>query len=156
MTDPDRLRPGEPAVFQRRRLITERDVDELGHVNNLVWLRFALELATAHSAAVGWDFQRYRQAGVLWIVHRHEIDYHRPALPGDELIEATWIEGMRGARCLRATRFSRAGEILVEARTTWVFADAATQRPRRIAPELLEAFPTLGPARIAAKAPKTG
>jgi len=118
-----------------------QDADELGHVNNLIWLRFALELATAHSAAVGWNWKRYREAGVLWIVHRHEIDYQKPARPGDRVTEETWIEEMRGARCLRATRFSREEVPLVEARTTWVFADAATQRPRRILPEVLAAFP---------------
>ncbi len=129
------------AVFARERTVRAEDTDQFGHVNNLVWLRFTLELATAHSDAVGWDAARYREAGVVWIVHRHEIDYLRPALPGERLLEETWIETMRGARCLRAYRFSGAETLRVEARTTWVLTRGASGRACRITPELLEAFP---------------
>ena len=62
-------------------------VDELGHVNNLVWVRLVLDLATAHSNSVGLDTRAYRELGAWWIVHRQEIDYHAPAFPGEELVE---------------------------------------------------------------------
>ena len=129
------------AVFARDRLIRPEDTDQFGHVNNLVWLRFTLELATAHSDAVGWDLECYRDAGVVWIVHRHEIDYLRPALPGETLLEETWISEMRGARCLRAYRFARGGRVNVEARTTWVLTRTDSGRPCRVTRELLDAFP---------------
>lgn len=132
------------AAFARIRTVRPDDTDQFGHVNNLVWLRFTLELATAHSVSLGWDAARYREAGVVWIVHRHEIDYLRPALPGDSMREETWIEEMRGARCLRAYRFSLAEKTLVEARTTWVLTRTASGRACRVTPELLEAFPVGG------------
>ncbi len=132
------------AAFARERTVRDADIDQFGHVNNLVWLRFTLELATAHSDAAGWDAARYREAGVVWIVHRHEIDYLRPATPGDVLREETWIETMRGARCVRAYRFSLADQTRVEARTTWVLTRTASGRACRILPELLEAFPVTG------------
>lgn len=128
-------------AFARERTVVANDTDQFGHVNNLVWLRFTLELATAHSDSVGWDAARYREAGVVWIVHRHEIDYLRPALPGDAMWEETWIEEMRGARCVRAYRFSVAEKPLVEASTTWVLTRSASGRACRITPELLAAFP---------------
>ena len=134
-----------PGWFTRRRAVRDRDIDQYGHVNNLVWLRFTLELATAHSDAAGWDEARYREAGVLWIVHRHEIDYLRPALPGEEIEESTWIDAIKGARCVRASRFSRAGQTLVDARTTWVMTRVVGGRPCRIPAALLETFPTSGP-----------
>ncbi len=130
--------------FARSRTVRREDTDQFGHVNNLVWLRFTLELATAHSDAVGWDEARYRSAGVVWIVHRHEIDYHRPALPGDVLLEETWIAEMRGARCRRGYRFSREGKSFVEAETTWVLTRTVSGRPCRVTAELLAAFPVLG------------
>ena len=124
----------------------ERDIDQYGHVNNLVWLRFALELATAHSDSAGWDEARYRAAGLRWIVHRHEIDYLRAALPGEEIEETTWIATIKGARCVRASHFSRLGQTLVEARTTWVMTLVEGGRPCRIPAELLETFPACGDA----------
>ena len=51
------------------------DIDELGHVSNLVYLRWVAEVAMAHSRARGWDFPRYRTLGAVFMVRRHEIDY---------------------------------------------------------------------------------
>jgi acyl-CoA thioester hydrolase len=140
-------------VFRRRRVVVGEDVDALGHVNNTVWVRFVVELADAHSRAAGFDWKRIRELGGLWIVRRHEIDYDLPALPGEELLEETWVESLRGARSVRCARFTRArdGAVLVRARTQWAFVDFETQRPRRIPKEILEAF-TLLPAADEARA----
>ena len=51
------------------------DIDELGHVSNLVYLRWVLEVALAHSRARGWDYAHYRALGAVFMVRRHEIDY---------------------------------------------------------------------------------
>jgi acyl-CoA thioester hydrolase len=137
--------------YLRTRVVTAEDIDELGHVNNVVWVRFVVELAVAHSDAVGLDTEAYRKLGAWWVVHRQEVDYHAPAFPGEELVEETWLAEMRGARCLRCSRFRRAADdaLLVEARTTWVFADIESGRPRRIAAEVRDRFPPV-PGRDAA------
>jgi acyl-CoA thioester hydrolase len=138
--------------FVRSRLVTSDDIDELGHVNNVVWVRFVVELAVAHSDSVGLDTAAYRKLGAWWVVHRQEIDYRAPGLPGDELVEETWVAEMRGARSVRRSRFRRAADdvLLVEARTTWVFADVASGRPRRIAPEVKRRFPCVPEREVAA------
>ena len=94
MTDP-------AAVFRRSRVVQARDLDALDHVNNVVWVRFVVELANAHSCSVGLDLDTLRGLGGVWVVQRHELDYHRAAGLGDEIDEATWVSEMRGARCLR-------------------------------------------------------
>lgn len=121
----------------------EEHIDWLGHVNNVVWLQLVIDLATAHSEAVGLSSEDYRSLGAGWAVRRHEIDYHRPAFAGDEIREQTWVEEMRGARSVRRARFTRPadGALLVEARTVWAFTDLATGRPRRVPPEVLKCFP---------------
>lgn len=130
-------------VFTRIRHIGPEDCDELGHVNNAVWVRFVAEVAQAHSEALGLDLAAYQRIGGLWIVRRHEIDYHQPAVPGDEVVEETWVADMQGARSTRRARFSRAddGTLLLASATRWAFVDATTGRPRRIPAELLERFP---------------
>lgn len=134
-------RPGEP-VFVRTRRIAPGDCDALGHVNNAVWVRFVVELAEAHSAILGLDLDAYREIGGFWIVRRHEIDYHQPAYPGDEVVEETWVEEMRGARSARRARFTRTdGALLLASVTRWAFVDARSGRPRRIPAALLERFP---------------
>ena len=69
-------------VFRRTRVIRDRDVDGLGHVNNTVWVQFIVALADAHSAARGFDGRAVRRLGGQWIVRRHEVDYRLSAFPG--------------------------------------------------------------------------
>jgi acyl-CoA thioester hydrolase len=132
-------------VFRRSRTVVTEDIDALGHVNNTVWVRFIVELADAHSRAQGFDWKRVRSLGGLWIVRRHEIDYDLPALPGEDLVEETWVESMRGARSVRRARFTRARDatVLVRSRTDWAFVDWETHRPRRIPKAILEGFAVL-------------
>ena len=130
------------SVFRRTRQVVADDCDELGHVNNVRWLAFVGELAGAHASLRGSDNEALRVQGAVWIVRRHEIDYHRSALPGEQIVEETWVEAMSGARSVRHSRFSRAvgGDVLVSAVTTWAFVDAKTQRPRRIPAEMIATF----------------
>jgi acyl-CoA thioester hydrolase len=137
--------PPAEAVFRRVRRVPPESIDALGHVNNLAWVGFVVDLASDHSTAVGLDFEAYRRLGGFWIVRRHEIDYHRAALPSDQLLEETWISEQRGARSVRHARFRRAqgGELFVAARTEWAFVDATTQRPRRIPEAVTSRFVVL-------------
>ncbi|MCP4004922.1 MAG: acyl-CoA thioesterase [bacterium] len=130
------------ARFQRRRVVKPEDIDMLGHVNNAVWVGFIAELAHAHASSLGFSMRKLREYGAIWIIRRHEIDYHQSALPDEELIEETWVESMKGARSQRNARFTRAsdGELLVESKTTWAFVDSETLRPKRIHKDVLAAF----------------
>ncbi|MEN8183222.1 MAG: thioesterase family protein [Myxococcota bacterium] len=137
--------PAPLAVFRRRRRVVERDLDDLDHVNNVVWLRFVMELAGAHSEAVGLDLETLRGLGGVWVVQRHELDYHRPAGLGEEILEETWIARMGGARSVRHARLSSLceGTAFLSVRTSWAFVDPVTGRPRRLPRTVLERFVSL-------------
>jgi acyl-CoA thioester hydrolase len=131
----------DAATFRTTRVVEARDVDPLGHVNNAVWVRYIVSLATAHAESVGLGTEATRALGGQWIVRRHEVDYHRPAIAGDTILEDTWIESLRGARSVRCARFSRRdGTLLVSSRTEWAFVDVESLRPRRIPPQVQAAF----------------
>ncbi len=129
-------------VYRRQRVVAAEDVDGLGHVNNTVWVRFIVELADAHSSARGFDWRTVRALGGQWIVRRHEIDYLRSALRGEEIVEETWVASIRGARSVRRCRFTRPSDGLeyVTSTTQWAFTDKETQKPRRIPPEIKKVF----------------
>ena len=131
----------EPESFRRTRIVEPGDVDFLGHVNNVVWLRYVIEVAEAHARSVDGK-EMLRRAGAQWIVRRHELDYHGNAGSGEEIAEETWVESMRGARSVRRARFCRAsdGTELVSSTTQWAFVDAATLRPKRIPRELADLY----------------
>ncbi len=113
-------------IYRRTRTISPEDIDGLGHVNNVVWVRFVVQLAEAHARADRTGSGIVRERGATWVVRRHEIDYRANAAAGDEIVEETWVESMRGARSVRGSRFRHAGDSreLVIASTEWAFVDA--------------------------------
>jgi acyl-CoA thioester hydrolase len=114
------------------------DIDANGHVNNIVYVRWLQEVATAHWAAVS---PAAAQEQYVWVISRHEIDFRAASYLGETLTAETWGENPKGARFDRCTRISGpAGETRVEARTTWVIMDKALQRPARLRPELVALF----------------
>jgi acyl-CoA thioester hydrolase len=118
------------------------DIDGLGHVSNLVYLRWVLDVAVAHSDAGGWRWADYQRLGAAWVVRRHEIDYVAPCFAGDVIDARTWVAQWEGASCIRRTRLVRAadGRELCRAATQWVLVTLPGGRPRRIPPELRAAF----------------
>jgi acyl-CoA thioester hydrolase len=116
------------------------DIDELGHVSNLVYLRWVLETATAHSAALGWGHAEYRALGAIFVVRRHELDYLAQVLAGEEIIAETWVDTWKAASCVRRTDLWRGEKLVARAATTWAFMQTATGRPIRIPEQLCRLF----------------
>ena len=118
---------------------TAADIDELGHVNNAVWVRWVQELAVAHWRAIATAEQ---QAAMIWVVLRHEVDYRGNVRAGETVSGETWVpDPPRGARFDRRCRFLAAdGAVKVEAVTTWAPLDRASGRLIRIRPELAASF----------------
>ena len=116
------------------------DIDELGHVSNLVYLRWVLEVAKAHSAARGWDHARYRDFGAVFVVRRHEIDYVAQVREGEALVAETWVDDWRPASCIRRTELRRGEHVVARAATTWALISLASGRPQRIPDDLRALF----------------
>lgn len=126
--------------FQLSITASDADIDELDHVSNLVYLRWVLEAATAHSSAKGWGHPEYRKLGSVFIVRRHELDYLAPVLRGEHVIAETWVASWKGASCVRATEIKRGEQVVLRAATTWAFVSLTSGRPQRIPEELVTAF----------------
>lgn len=129
-----------PERFRFPITATEADIDELGHVSNLVYLRWVLEVATAHSASRGWDLAAYKRLGNVWVVRRHELDYLGQVTIGQSLVAETWVDSWRAASCVRKTELSRGDQIVARAATTWAFMSLTSGRPQRIPDVLLAEF----------------
>ena len=118
--------------------IRPEDVDGMGHVNNIVYVRWVQEVALAHWAAAA---PADAQAAMTWVVLRHEIDYLRPARPGDAVRARTWIGAGESLRYERFTEIVRGdGTVLARGRTLWCPVDITTGRPKRVPPEVRAAF----------------
>ncbi len=132
-----------PALaFAIRRVPDDRDIDELGHVSNLVYLRWVQDVAKEHSESVGYDAEAYEALGAVFVVRRHEIDYLAPAYAGDRIRAVTWVETWRGASATRRTTIERDadGRALARAVTTWAYVNQKTGRPLRIPRDVTARF----------------
>jgi acyl-CoA thioester hydrolase len=116
------------------------DIDELGHVSNLVYLRWVLDVAMAHSRSLGWDHPEYRALGAVFVVRRHEIDYLGQVTAGQSLEAQTWVDTWKLASCIRKTELVRDGRVVARAATTWAMISFGSGRPTKIPDELRAKF----------------
>ena len=90
-----------PHTFTKSFTALPEHIDELGHVNNSVWVQWIQDLATAHWEAVA---DPAHQEQFFWVVTRHEIDYRGNIALGEEAVGTTCIPGEpRGAQSVLLT-----------------------------------------------------
>ena len=126
-------------TFEMAFTAAPEHIDELGHVNNAVWVQWIQQVAVAHWESVAAAEHKH---AYFWVVVRHEIDYLRAAFDGDRLTARTWVgDAPRGARFDRHVEFAgNDGRPCVRARTAWAIIDKASGRPIRVPPEVVAPF----------------
>ncbi|HET7024610.1 MAG TPA: thioesterase family protein [Gemmatimonadales bacterium] len=111
--------------------VTPADIDERGHVNNVVYVRWVNDVAIMHWRSGATADQ---QADLAWVMMRHEIDYCDAALPGDRVRARTWVGHAEGLKFERFVELARVGDgkVLAESKTLWCPVDCRTGRPKRV------------------------
>ncbi len=129
----------ETSPFEIAISVEPADIDELGHVNNVAYLRWVQDVAVAHWRAVA---AAEDQARLRWLVVRHEIDYKHPAFLGDRIVAKTWVGTASRIRFERHTELLRTTDrcLLAKARTLWCPIDAATGKPISVGPDVRARF----------------
>ena len=127
-TDPT---PAPADRFELSFEVTPGDIDDLGHVNNVVYLCWVQDVAIAHWRAAASPAQ---QEQLAWVALRHEIDYKHPALPGDGIIASTWVGSAEAVRFERFVEILRAADrrLLAQSRTLWCPVSRSTGRITRV------------------------
>lgn len=117
------------------------DIDAMGHINNVVYLRYAQEVAEAHWKSVASPSQ---QDNVLWVVLRHEIDYKKPGFLDDLLVGKTQVESANGPKTVRHVEIIRKDDdvLLAKVKTIWCAIDAGSGKPLRLTDEVMRVFLT--------------
>mgnify|MGYP006061772961 FL=1 len=121
-------------VFETNYTVVTSNIDELNHVNNVVYLQWIQDIANLHwnELKEGVDTAAY-----VWVVIRHEIDYLNQALLGDTLLAKTWVGKTAGLKSIRHVEFYRNNKLLVKAQTTFCLLHAKSFKPMRITDEIL-------------------
>ena len=122
-------------VFILTITVSAEDIDNLQHVNNLVYLKWMDKIATTH-----WTHLTKNNPlpQYVWVVMRHEIDYFKQASLGDEIIVKTWVGETKGITSIRFMEFYKKDVLLVKAKTIWAMLDSKTLKPARIRENVLK------------------
>lgn len=131
-----------PAIFDWKHIVDDQDLDDLGHANNISYLKWMQSAALAHSAAQGWPVEAYHSLGQGWVVRSHQIEYLVPARLADEIVIRTSVENLKKVTSRRRFLILRAADqvLLARAATEWAFIEFASGAPRRIPLEVSSAF----------------
>lgn len=124
-------------MFRHPIEIAAADIDDMGHVNNAVYLRWVQE------AVVGYWRKTAPAESVaahLWVALKHEISYRRPTFLDDVVVADVVAEQVKGARAFFSTIIRRGEDVLAEVKSCWCCLDAATGRPARLAQTVVARF----------------
>jgi acyl-CoA thioester hydrolase len=126
-------------IFELTFTAAPEHIDELGHVNNAVWVQWMEQVAVSHWRSVA---KADHQDAYFWVVVRHEIDYLRGVGEGEIIVARTWAgETPQGAKFDRHMEFvGEDGKPRVRARSRWAIIDKASGRPTRVPPEVVAPF----------------
>jgi acyl-CoA thioester hydrolase len=129
-------------IFVYRPEVKDADIDNLGHVNNEVYLRWLIEAAVAHSSFVGYTLEKFLEMQSAFVVRRHELDYLLPTFKKDRLRIETWTDPMDGSRALRHYEIynEENQKLVLKGQTMWVFVNLQNGRPIKIPNEVTTAF----------------
>lgn len=127
-------------IFTQHFAVDAADIDELGHVNNIVYLRYAQDIAIAH-----WRSRATPEmvSSYVWVVMRHEVDYRAQLTLGDDVEVRTWVDDApQGAAWARFVEIRKVGadKPSAQIKSNWAMLDAQTRRVKRIAPEIIARF----------------
>lgn len=126
-------------VFRLPLRVGKEHIDNLDHVNNVVYVGWVQDVADAHWKSKS---DEYLRSQCRWVVMRHQVDYFVSAVEGEELELLTWVDPPSGARQVRHVSIQRASDhkVLAYAETTWCLLDPHSGKPRRIGPEIDKAI----------------
>jgi acyl-CoA thioester hydrolase len=124
-------------MFRHQIAIEPADIDHMGHVNNAVYLKWVQDAVIDYWRSVA---PPDAVASHLWVALKHEITYLKPTFLQDNVVAEVIAEKVQGARAMFRTVLKRGEDVLSEIQSSWCCLDAVTQRPARLARDVIGRF----------------
>jgi acyl-CoA thioester hydrolase len=126
-------------IYQHQLTVTQGDLDELNHVNNVRYLQWVQDAAKAHWLE---KTSIQLQEAYYWVVVSHHINYKAQALLNDAIIIKTFVTESKGVTSMRVVEIyhQKTSKLLVSCESKWCLMHRDTNRPTRITPEIATLF----------------
>ena len=135
------------SYFDLNITVKPEHIDVLGHVNNVVYVAWMQDVATAHIEALGVGLEQYLELKHAMVAIEHQVQYRKAAMLGDDIILRTWFYDINALYSFRQYAFYRANDksVLFTGNTKWACIEIATGRPKRMSPTFIQAYQPLNP-----------
>lgn len=132
-------------IFELRLKVQPEHIDALGHVNNVIYVQWMQDVASAHVEYLGLGLEQYLELKHAMVAVEHHVQYRKAALLGDDVILRTWLIDINALYSFREYVFYRPQDqsILFVANTKWACIEIATGRPKRMSPTFTQAYQPL-------------
>lgn len=115
------------------------DVDYVGYVHNMVYLRWLEDLRIA-MLAPHYALERFVREGISPIIVRTAIEYKKPLRLFDTFTGVIWVSDLRGVRWTVQHELVRDEQPVAQAEQSGVFIHLASGRPVPAPAELMEKY----------------
>lgn len=128
--------------YQQVIPVEAHHLDELGHVNNIVYLQWAELIAWRHSEQLGITMAEFQQFDAAMVARQHELNYLAACFLGDEIQLNTWLSACDGLNLYRQYEFIRLKDqkVVFKGHTRWVCIRLSTGRPIRMPDAFRKAY----------------
>lgn len=132
-------------IFDLKLTVKPEHIDILGHVNNVIYVQWMQDVATAHIEQIGLGLKQYLELKHAMVAVEHHVQYRKAAFEGDELILRTWLNDINALYSFRQYAFYRPVDqgLLFTGSTQWACVEIATGRPKRMSPTFTQAYQPL-------------
>ncbi|SHH45226.1 acyl-CoA thioesterase [Winogradskyella jejuensis] len=124
-------------VFTKKITVSESDLDQLNHVNNVTYVQWVQNIAEAH-------WLKNASSDILntyyWVLVKHTIDYKGQAFLNDKIFIKTFVASSEGVSSIRKVEMYNGEKLIISSETKWCLIDAKSNRPTRITQEIAELF----------------
>lgn len=125
-------------TFETTLVVTQNDLDELNHVNNIRYVEWVQDIAKAHWLA---NASPDIINDYYWVMLSHYIEYKNEALLNDIIKLKTYVINSQGVTITRIVEiYNNSDKLLAKSETTWCLISTETKRPARITPEIIDLF----------------
>ena len=133
------------AIFDLEIQVTMDHIDQLGHVNNVVYMQWMQDVATKHIDALGLGLEQYLQLKHAMVAVEHHVQYRKAAFLSEKLILRTWLDDLNALYSSRQYVFYRAADqsVVFVGKTKWACVEIETGRPKRLSPSFTQAYQPL-------------
>lgn len=129
-------------IFDITLQVEPQHIDILGHVNNVMYVQWMQDVASAHIEKLGLGLKEYIALKHAMVAIEHHVQYRKAAFEGEKIILRTWLDDINALYLSRQYVFYRPKDksILFVGNTKWACIEIETGRPKRMSPSFTQAY----------------